>query len=103
MKRIIFIVLTLISIAPAGAQYAGKKDKVFGTAGQVKISLYNGYSTYTIGTAIDHNKKIVWVGYVKHLTTNMEEAILILRYNKNGTLDHTFSGDGIDTIRVNTY
>lgn len=65
-------------------------DSLFGTNGKTTTQMGNGNS-FILDTALQYDGKIVVVGAV---ALNGSQ-FAIARYNKNGTLDTTFDGDGI--------
>ena len=69
----------------------GTPDPAFGTGGMV-ITTLGADDAEADGMAIQPDGKLVLGGRVGFGTTS---NALILRYNPNGTLDNTFSGDGM--------
>ena len=64
----------------------GSLDASFGTGGLVKTDV-GGFNGFTNDVAIDPNGKIVVVGG--------QEVVAVWRYDSDGSLDTTFSGDGV--------
>ncbi len=73
----------------------GTLDTSFDGDGKLTTSI-NGID-FARGVAIQADGKIVVVGY----TTSMgSQDFVVVRYNVDGTLDNTFSGDGIEVTSV---
>ena len=68
----------------------GSRDMTFGTDGVAVVDL--GGWEYGRSVAVQSNGKIVVAGYTD---ANFEQDMAVLRFNSDGTLDNTFSGDGI--------
>jgi uncharacterized delta-60 repeat protein len=62
----------------------------FGTGGLLITDFFNGYDSAINDVAIQSDDKIVAVGYADHPVRDFAVA----RYEPNGALDNTFSGDG---------
>ncbi len=73
----------------------GQLDPTFGTGGKVQTSLPGSYDQAK-GVAIQPDGKIVAVGYVSNagVFPPNANAIAVVRYNSNGTLDSSFGGGG---------
>lgn len=74
----------------------GSLDVGFGVGGIVTTAI-GSRNDQANGVAIQSNQKIVVVGYA-YMAANNNFAVV--RYNVDGTLDVTFSGDGIVTTAV---
>ncbi len=70
----------------------GTLDENFGTNGVVVTNLRAAADDYAFGIAIQDNDKIIVAGYSSNGSNN---DFALVRYNPNGTLDKTFSHDGI--------
>ncbi|OFZ78916.1 MAG: hypothetical protein A2583_12475 [Bdellovibrionales bacterium RIFOXYD1_FULL_53_11] len=86
----------------------GSLDTTFGTGGAL---VYANSTTglvgadiyeYALDMILDSSGKYVIVTYSQINTTDYNYTYSILRFNTNGTLDTTFSGDGIATGSVTT-
>ncbi len=75
----------------------GSLDSSFGTDGKV-ITLISGDFDGAQSVIVQTNGKIVVGGYGGF---NQNQAFALARYNKNGTLDTSFSEDGIQTTSFN--
>lgn len=69
----------------------GSLDTTFGNGGRVFTTIAGG-NAYANDVFIQSNGRIVVVGF---LDTGSRYSSIIARYNANGALDATFSGDGI--------
>jgi uncharacterized delta-60 repeat protein len=81
--------LLLFSVALAAS---GDLDTTFSGDGKVTTDISGGQYDAIIGIALQTNGKIVAVGYRISPVTGNDFALA--RYNPNGSLDATFSGDG---------
>ena len=88
-KRIILILILLVSMAGASFSADGNFDSAFDGDG---VAVYHVGSTATMGYAVasQQDGKIVVAG-------SIAGSLSVFRYNNNGTLDNTFYGDGIAT------
>ncbi len=68
----------------------GTPDPTFGTGGTVTTDVGGGRGIW--GMALQSDGKIVAVGEANNGTTNV---LAVVRYNSDGNLDPSFSGDGI--------
>ncbi len=66
----------------------GSLDSEFGTDGKVFTDMDAGAKDKAYGVAIDSDGKIVVAGYIER--TNGDTDFAMVRYNSNGTLDHSF-------------
>jgi len=84
------------------AQYTsgGALDTGFGTNGIVNTNFSGGSYEEARSVAIDANQKIVVGGYID-VINNGNTQFTVLRYNTDGGLDTSFSGDGVATIDIN--
>ncbi len=73
----------------------GTLDNTFGTGGLVTTDIA-GFNDYGNCVRLQSDGKIVMSGYTYN---GSYTALAVVRYNANGTLDNTFDGDGIATIR----
>ena len=76
----------------------GTLDTTFGTGGQVITNL--GLSSEIRSIALQSDGKIVAAGF---LSNGANEDFAIVRYNSNGSLDTTFSGDGKLSTDLGSY
>ena len=72
----------------------GSIDRSFGLGGVVRTDVSGGGADVAYGVIVGGNGKITVVGSAVEGT---ETEAAIVRYNPNGTLDTSFSGDGIRT------
>lgn len=101
------ILTTGLSRGPAGSltfalvRYKpnGSRDSTFGTQGVVKTIFGNNLASAE-DIILQPDGKIIVTGYVQIGSGN---AIGIVRYNANGSLDNTFNGDGKLIYSVNAY
>jgi uncharacterized delta-60 repeat protein len=87
------------------AQYNedGSLDKSFGKNGKV-LSYFGKLAAYTYCTAVQPDGKILLGGSMSSDIGNYGYYFLLIRYNKNGSLDSSFAHNGIDTIVIsNTF
>ncbi len=77
-------------VALARYHLNGSLDLTFGSDGKVTRNLTTGWEDAT-GVGIQPDGKIVIAGAV----AGLGGKLLVLRFNTNGSLDGTFSGDGI--------
>lgn len=90
MKNIILpIVIFNCLLTVSYAQRPGDLDSSFGING-IAISAF-GFETYFVSTALQNDGKIVAAGY----TFNGSPNLIVARYNIDGSLDSTFSEDGL--------
>jgi uncharacterized delta-60 repeat protein len=75
-------------------QANGSMDRSFGVGGVVRTDVSKGGADVAYGVIVGGNGKITVVGSA---VEGSETEAAIVRYNPNGTLDTTFSGDGIRT------
>jgi len=73
----------------------GSVDATFGSGGEVKTVIAGSANDIAFGIAVQSNGRIVVVGSSNPAAN---ENYLVLRYLDNGTLDTSFSGDGIFTL-----
>jgi uncharacterized delta-60 repeat protein len=76
----------------------GSLDETFGDAGIVITAVYD--SAYANAVAIDSNDRIIVVGQAN---SGSNKYALLLCYDEDGTLDPSFSSDGIVTAYYNDY
>jgi uncharacterized delta-60 repeat protein len=79
----------------------GSLDRNFNRSGKQTTDFFGG-SDYVHGVAIQSDGKIVVAGRVFNPTTDNNDFGLA-RYNTNGSLDKTFSGDGKQTTDFGSY
>lgn len=97
MKKLYFLVLFLVSTSTIFA-LPGDLDTTFGVSGGYVVSDFLGLQSYeTVNDVIvQSDGKITIAGSVTP-SVNLTD-FLVARYNVDGTLDTTFSGDGIFTL-----
>ncbi|HWJ25887.1 MAG TPA: delta-60 repeat domain-containing protein, partial [Flavisolibacter sp.] len=78
---------------------SGFTDNGFGNNGQVITSITPGQNDNATAMAIQQDGKIVVVGCTN---TGSQRDFAIVRYNTDGSLDNTFSGDGKLTTDFNS-
>lgn len=86
----------LNKIAVARLNTDGTMDSTFDGDGFVETGLSSGDSDYAADVAIQQNGKIVVVG-------NTYDAMAIVRYNINGSLDDSFGNNGILELQPGNY
>ena len=74
----------------------GSLDPTFGSDG--KVILYGGYNDYASGVALQQDGKIVVVGSIDNIAGFADFGIV--RFNSDGSLDTSFSGDGKVTTAI---
>ena len=84
--------------ALARYQANGSLDTTFGSGGRVFTSIPGG-DAFAYDAVIQPNGRIVVVGFV---TTVARHSSVIARFNSNGSLDTTFSGDGLVVYNYNS-
>jgi uncharacterized delta-60 repeat protein len=96
MKSIIaFLIVSILSVLYSqGYTQAGSLDPSFNGSGKVITSVGTGHDQ-ALAVAIQSDGKIVVVGSA---VMGNAKDFAIVRYNVNGTLDNTFSGDGKMTV-----
>jgi uncharacterized delta-60 repeat protein len=72
----------------------GSMDRSFGVGGVVRTDVSKGGADVAYGVIVGGNGKITVVGSA---VEGSETEAAIVRYNPNGTVDTSFSGDGIRT------
>lgn len=99
MKRSVIAILLLLATMASGAP--GDLDTSFGVVGGYTITDLAGaqLDERPYDTAIQTDGKIVVVGYRDSATLPFVSDHLVVRFNTDGTLDTTFSGDGYITIQ----
>jgi uncharacterized delta-60 repeat protein len=87
-----FLAAIVSAIVISGASAAaGDLDPTFGGDGKVTTRFKAG-TNYVGGVAIQSDGKVVVAGFV--VGRRDEERVALARYNRNGTLDDSFGGDG---------
>jgi uncharacterized delta-60 repeat protein len=71
----------------------GNLDTTFSGDGMVNIGFGAGRQDYALDLVIQSDGKIVVIGYTGDASNN-NNNFAVARLNTNGSLDHTFSGDG---------
>jgi uncharacterized delta-60 repeat protein len=96
-----FMFSTFIKTNLTIAQYNanGSIDNTFGFKGEV-IGDFEGGDFTANAAAIQGNGKIVVGGYFYH---GSKQDFALVRYNVNGTLDNTFSGDGFVNTTISLH
>ena len=86
-----------VGLVQAGAQASGVPDGTldpsFGSGGKVTTS-FGSYHDYAGGVAVQSDGKIVAAGSSYTDAASTAGTFALARYNTDGTLDTTFSGDG---------
>ncbi len=102
MKNLVFICLIFI-FCPVALALPGDLDTTFGVSGGYLISDFAGAQIDERhgDSAIQADGKIVVVGKRFQGVTGFDEY-LVARFNPDGTLDNTFSGDGFFTLFDNS-
>ena len=72
----------------------GTMDATFSGVGLRGVDFGDGIFSFASGVAVQADGKIVVVG---HVTENFNSKFAVARFNTNGSLDSTFSGDGLLT------
>lgn len=93
MATTILLISSINSIAQDGSL-----DQTFGVGGKVTTRVAS-YQAEAQSLVVQKDGKIVVVGYRE----NLDNDIVIVRYNENGSLDTTFDHDGIVTTTVFRY
>lgn len=92
------VVAMLVFLIPSTALAApGGLDPSFGSAGKV-VTSFGGLAGGAAAVAVQPDGKIVVVGGTGN--SDESQAFAIARYNSNGSLDATFSADGVQTTNV---
>jgi len=81
--------LTYLSVA----QSAGDLDKTFGNSGKVNVGI-SGYYDVAKSMALQHDGKIVVVGYGKESLVSFK-GLSVARYLQNGEMDFDFGNLGV--------
>lgn len=89
MKKVFLALGFVVSCIAAHGQ--GSLDLSFGTVGYVRTNFPVNAPTTYVSSAIQADGKIVTIGTV-------DGDFAIARYNTDGTLDNSFSGDGMTTV-----
>jgi len=76
----------------------GSLDHSFGGGDGWTVTSLAGNGEYADGVAVDGSKIVVGGGVIPGGATRFR--FLVLRYSANGTLDHSFSGNGIATASL---
>ena len=83
----------------------GTLDPSFGTGGTMIVPYYQSQNTLGVGegwsVAVQTDGKIVTAGYGYDYTIS-QQVFVLTRHLSNGSLDPSFSGDGIAYINTNT-
>ena len=72
----------------------GTMDTTFSGDGLRGVDFGAGISSFASGVAVQADEKIVVVG---HVTESLNDKFAVARFNTDGSLDSTFSGDGLLT------
>lgn len=93
MKKLSFILIYALFSLGLMAQTPGTLDVSFGNNGITLTDFsFNGNSNYTTCSAVQEDGKILLAGFS---VTDGAQNMTFMRYNPNGTLDLSFSDDGI--------
>ncbi len=79
----------------------GNLDPSFGTDGRVFINFFGPSDSGATGVVVQGDGKIVVAGYSDQGATGIDFAVA--RLNADGTLDHSFDGDGKQTIDLGAH
>ena len=91
MKNILAFLLVAVSTHYSKAQTNNPLDNTFGVNGRA-----TGFSTN--GTWINVRNLVVQPdGKIIQVSSTSTSGLMAVRYNSNGSLDSSFSGDGIQT------
>jgi len=96
MKRSLLLITLFICCFQIGFSQAGTLDTTFGKKGIVTTDSSEAKTVFT-SSAVQKDGKIVVAGYIFN-GTNYDFAVL--RYNTDGSLDKTFSSDGIQVTDI---
>jgi uncharacterized delta-60 repeat protein len=77
---------SIVRLGPNGAP-----DLTWGPAGAKTMNLGGTSGDYATGVAVDADGRIVVGGWT---TLNVQKGVAVVRYNADGTIDNTWSGDG---------
>ncbi len=91
MKRVILLASAFLLLLKNTNAQNREPDQSFGTNGVVKTQFTD--TTQYNSTAVQADGKIVVAGYTRN---GSNYDFLVVRYNTDGSLDNTFSGDGKD-------
>jgi uncharacterized delta-60 repeat protein len=80
----------------------GAIDTGFGTAGRVRTDLGHADFDQARSAVLQPDGKIVAAGFASFNNT-LSQPFALARYNTNGTLDATFSGDGLQFIDFGSF
>lgn len=95
------IIMAGVTYSPENSNYnfavvrykdSGSLDSTFGTSGKVVTNF--GADDYAYAVAIQADGKIVVAGITTDSYTDNYSYVAIARYNKNGSLDHSFGVNG---------
>jgi uncharacterized delta-60 repeat protein len=78
----------------------GSLDHAFGGGDGWTVTSLKGNGEYAAGVAVDGSKIVVAGGVIPSGSTRFH--FLVLRYSSNGTLDHSFHGNGIAIASLGT-
>jgi uncharacterized delta-60 repeat protein len=81
-----------MGIAVAAYHADGTLDNGFGTAGIIKDFKHSGRTVFE-ASAVQQDGKIITAGVTQRYPESL--AFVVVRYNKDGSYDHSFSEDGI--------
>jgi len=96
MKRSLLLITLFICCFQIGFSQAGALDTTFGKKGIVTTDSSKAKTVFT-SSAVQKDGKIVVAGYISN-GTNYDFAIS--RYNTDGSLDNSFSSDGIQLTDI---
>ena len=95
---VILSFLSTVFISSSGASTPGELDASFDTDGVVTTAIGTN-TAEALAVVMDSNGKIVVAGYAYN-GSNLDFAVA--RYNSDGTLDTSFSADGVVTTPIGT-
>ena len=95
----VMVLLASLAVSATAIAAAGDLDPTFSGDGRQTTNFSPGTREEANGVAIQSDGKIVVVGH----TPVADDDFAVARYNPNGTLDTTFSGDGKQTTDFGGY
>ncbi len=99
MKKTLLLAITIFCFSNFTNAQAGELDASFGNNGVVKTNVFNAGNTIYKKTVVQNDGKIIASG--EAWNGNIFEFIIV-RYNTDGSIDNTFSGDGIVSTGITT-
>ena len=99
---VVMVLLASLAVSATAIAAAGDLDSTFSGDGRQTTNFSPGRDEAN-GVAIQSDGKIVVVGSTPVVHTDTDNDFAVARYNPNGTLDTTFSGDGKQTTDFGGY